>query len=186
MGLYMKRYQENTKLQNVCRFIADMAVVIIAAYAVVSFTCNKCVVMGSSMNPQLSSDDSVLVNKWAYTVFSAKRYDVIAFSNSQDASGTVYVKRVIGLPGEMVQIKDKRVYIDGELLEDDVITTEILTAGLASTQIQLNKGEYFVLGDNRNNSEDSRFAGIGIVDESEIIGEVWLITSPAHKIGFIK
>lgn len=186
MGLYLKRYQENTKLQETCRFAADIILLIIAAFAIVQFTCDKFAVSGSSMNPGLETNDAVLVNRWAYSISEPERYDVIAFANGRNEKETVYIKRVIGLPGETVQIKERKVYINGELLADDVITQDILTAGLAAEQIQLGKGEFFVLGDNRNNSEDSRFAGVGIVESSDIFGKVWLITSPASKIGFVK
>ncbi|MBQ4284703.1 MAG: signal peptidase I [Lachnospira sp.] len=185
MGLYLRRYQENTKLQDTCRFAADILLIIIAAFAIVHFTCDKFVVSGSSMTPVLESDNSVLVNRWSYSLFKPKRYDVIAFANDENSS-TVYIKRIIGLPGENVQIKDKKVYINGNLLEDDVITQEILTAGLASQEIKLDAGEYFVLGDNRNNSEDSRFAGVGLVEDKDILGNVWFITGPAERIGFVK
>lgn len=186
MGLYLRRYQENTKLQETCRFAADIMLIIIAAMAIVNFTCAKYVVSGSSMNPGLEKNNSVLVNKWAYSILKPGRYDVIAFANSDEKGATVYIKRVIGLPGETVQIKDKKVYINGELLEDDVITQDILTAGLAAEEIKLGEGQFFVLGDNRNNSEDSRFAGIGLVDSDDIIGEVWFVTSPANKISMVK
>ncbi len=186
MGLYLKRYQENTKLQSICRFISDILLIIIAAFAIVHFTCDKLVVSGSSMSPGLETDYSVLVNKWSYTIAEPKRYDVVAFADSDTEGATVYIKRVIGLPGEKVQIKDRKVYINGNLLEDDVVTQDILTAGLAASEIQLGNGEYFVLGDNRNNSEDSRFAGVGIVRDDDLLGEVWLITAPASRIGFVK
>lgn len=185
MRLFQRRYQENVKLQTTCKFIADVMLTIIFAYALISFTCDKTEVSGSSMMPQMENGNFVLVNKLAYTVIKPHRYSVIAFF-APNGSGRVYIKRVVGLPGETVQIKDKKVYINGRLLEDDPVKDEILTAGLAGSEITLKEGEYFVLGDNRNSSEDSRFAGVGLIQEQDILGSVWAISSPITKVGLVK
>jgi signal peptidase I len=116
---------------------------------------------------------------------SPKRYDVIAFKTSGTGFDKIYIKRVIGVPGDSVIIKNGKVYINGEELTDDVYTDTILTAGLAANTITLGDDEYFVLGDNRNNSEDSRFSNIGIVKKENIIGSAWLIASPLSRFGFI-
>ena len=111
-----------------------------------------------------------------------------------------YVKRIVGLPGETVQIIDGLVYINGEPLEDDVIygfgltdedgneiePEKIYNAGLASEPVTLGYDEYFVLGDNRNNSEDSRFANVGNVKYSSIIGRIWAVSAPFGRMGLVK
>ena len=95
---------------------------------------------------------------------------------------TTFIKRVIGLPGEHVQIMDGKVYINGSVLEDDGSEDDILTAGLAAGELTLGENEYFVLGDNRNNSEDSRFANVGVVKKDDIVGSVWFIASPMKRM----
>lgn len=96
-----------------------------------------------------------------------------------------YIKRIIGLPGETVQIKDGKIYIDGKILEEDYETTAIEDAGTAAEEIDLGGDEYFVLGDNRKNSEDSRMADIGNVKRSEIEGKAWFVLSTKGNFGFI-
>ena len=91
-------------------------------------------------------------------------------------------QREVGLPGETIQIHDGKVYINGSVLEDDVSEDDILTAGLAAGELTLGENEYFVLGDNRNNSEDSRFANVGVVKKDDIVGSVWFIASPMKRM----
>ena len=97
-----------------------------------------------------------------------------------------HVKRVIGLPGETVQIKEGHIYINGNLLENDINDTYIVTAGITANEIHLAEDEYFCLGDNRNNSEDSRFSSIGMVKKKHVIGKVWMVLQPFEDIRFVK
>ena len=116
------------------------------------------------------------------TFHGPKRYSIIAFHPNGVKTSKIYVKRVIGLPGETIQIHDGKVYINGSVLEDDVSKDDILTAGLAAGELTLGENEYFVLGDNRNNSEDSRFANVGVVKKDDIVGSVWFIVSPMKRM----
>ena len=159
---FQRRYQENTKLLTVCKWIADLLIVILLAYTLTLFLCDRTTISGNSMQPAIENEDTVLLNRIAYSFHGPKRYSIIAFHPNGVKTSKIYVKRVIGLPGETIQIHDGKVYINGELT--------------------LGENEYFVLGDNRNNSEDSRFANVGVVKKDDIVGSVWFIASPMKRM----
>ncbi len=142
--------------------------------------------IGVSMEPTLYNSQEVFINKISYLLFSPGRGDVIVFQPNGNENAHYYIKRVVGLPGETVQIKNGQVYIDGKLLEDDNFD-KIETEGLAETPYLLGEDEFFVLGDNRNNSEDSRSGNIGAVHRDHIIGRAWFCLAKEDVgIGFIK
>ena len=103
-----------------------------------------------------------------------------------ETSKTSYIKRVIGLPGDYVEIKDGAVYINGEKLQEDYETSKIDDVGIVNEKIKLGSDEYFVLGDDRQNSEDSRNANVGNVKYSYIYGKAWFVISPKSHFGFVK
>ena len=181
---FQRRYQENTKLLTVCKWIADLLIVILLAYTLTLFLCDRTTISGNSMQPAIENEDTVLLNRIAYSFHGPKRYSIIAIFIRMGVKNfqKIYVKRVIGLPGETIQIHDGKVYINGSVLEDDVSEDDILTAGLAAGELTLGENEYFVLGDNRNNSEDSRFANVGVVKKDDIVGSVWFIASPMKRM----
>lgn len=127
----------------------------------------------SSMEPAVSSGDIYLINSLVYRVSSPKRGDIIVFRTESDNGSSLHVKRVIGLPGETIQIVNGQVKINGQTHVGDDCPA-ILNAGLAEDPVTLTDHEYFVLGDNRNGSEDSRSASIGNVTDDEIVGKIWL------------
>ena len=121
----------------------------------------------------------------SYKTKDPERFDIIIFKFPDDES-QLFIKRVIGLPGETVQVKDGQVYINGKVYEENGAYQDMTDGGLANSAITLESGEYFVLGDNRNNSEDSRFSDIGNINKKYIVGKIWFTVSPKNKIGFIK
>lgn len=132
--------------------------------------CQSVRVSGSSMEPSYHDGDGLIMEKVSYKVGNPERFDVVVFTRN----GNYYlVKRIIGLPGETVHINpDGEIFIDGRLLEEYYGMEPIDDAGVAENTIILGSDEYFVLGDNRNNSADSRNAGIGNVSIGEISGKI--------------
>lgn len=158
-------------------WIIELAVVIGLAYFVVNFTIERTTMLGVSMSPTLVDQDKIIINKFAYKFNKPERFDIIVFKQSGNEHSYYNIKRIIGLPGETINITDGNVYVNGELLEEPMVIEPITNSGLAAEEITLDKNEYFVLGDNRNNSEDSRFANIGNILSNEIIGKAWIRTN---------
>lgn len=142
--------------------------------------------VGQSMEPTLASGDRVLTNRLIYRLSEPKRGDLVVFKPNGNEKSHYYIKRVVGLPGETVQIQDGFIYIDGEVLIEDIKLDKMNYAGIAEEEIKLGENEYFVLGDNRNASEDSRNAEIGNIEKEDIASRVWFNASWGDKFGFIK
>ncbi|MBQ2800747.1 MAG: signal peptidase I [Lachnospiraceae bacterium] len=151
-----------------------LAIVFVLTYLVVEFVGQRTVVSGSSMESTLSDGNNLIVDKLSYNFKDPERFDIIVFKY-QHEENTYYIKRIIGLPGETVQIdKDGSIFIDGNLLEEDYGNEVILNPGLAEEPFTLGEDEYFVLGDNRNGSTDSRDPLVGAVSEDWILGRAWV------------
>ena len=163
-----------------------IGIVCFVAFVLVLFFGKRVSNVGDSMNPELSNGDIVLVNTLVYNAKNPARGDVIVFKPQGDKTVHSYMKRVIGLPGETVEIKEGILYINGKELQEDYKTTAIKEAGLASAKIKLKKQEYFVLGDNRLSSIDSRSLEVGNVKKTEIEGQAWFVASPMKHFGFVK
>lgn len=142
--------------------------------------------VGQSMEPTLKSGDGVLTNRIIYRLTEPKRGDIVVFKPNGNEKSHYYLKRVIGLPGETVRITDGFIYIDGELLEEKIMLDKIAYAGTAEEDVVLGKDEYFVLGDNRNASEDSRNAEIGNIRKQDIAAKAWFDVNFGGNFGFIQ
>lgn len=173
-------------LKEIATWVAEIAVVLVVAFALVYFVGLRTTVVGQSMQETLEGGDEILINRFLYKVTKPKANDVIVFLPNGNEKSHYYVKRVIGVPGDTVQIKHGAVYVNGELFAEKVETAAIEDPGVAAEEITLGEDEYFVLGDNRNNSEDSRYANIGNVKREYIIGKAWFRVAPLGDIGFIK
>ena len=184
-------YREKKKiniglLKEIAVWIVEILLTIAAAIIMVSFFGFRVSVIGPSMSPTLENGEKVLVNRFVYKLFDPKQNDLIVFQPNGNEKSHYYVKRVIALPGDTVQIKDGKVYVNGELLAESVETEKIENAMMAENVIVVGEDEYFVLGDNRNNSEDSRYASIGNVKKDHITGEAWMVVYPFDRIGLLK
>ena len=171
--------------------MAAAVIVIFLAWLIVRFALKKVSVIGSAMETTLFNGEDVIVNKTSYLIFSPRRESVIAFYPEPEESETiegmddsaVLIRRVIGLPGETVQILDGQIYIDGDVIEEDYEFKAMVSAGLANSKITLGEGEYFVLSDNRNDMDDSRNNSFTKVRRENIIGRVILKLNPFSLIG---
>ena len=175
----------STKSRNITTWIVEI-VIVLALSAVFSYIfCSSVTVLESSMDPTLQAGNRVMINRVSYTVGKIKRGDLIAYTNSDSTDASVHVKRVIGLPGEKIQIRDGLILIDGQTYIEERAFPSMNSGGLAENGVTLGNEEYFVLGDNRNNSEDSRFTDVGNIPARAVMGKVWLIVSPLSSFGFI-
>jgi signal peptidase I len=137
------------------------------------------------MENTLSNGDNLIIDKISYRFRDPERFEVVVFPYKLDEK-TFFIKRVIGLPGETVYIDAKgTIYINGEKLEENYGREVIANPGLASSEITLAEDEYFVLGDNRNNSEDSRFDDVGNIKRSDLIGRAWVRIYPFSEMGAV-
>lgn len=160
-------------------------VVIFLAFVLVFSVGMKISMVGVSMEPALYNGQEVLINRFIYKITSPKRGDVIAFLPNGNQNSHYYLKRIVGLPGESIQIIDGYVYINGERVPEDEYD-KMADYGIAGNEIQLGSDEYFVLGDNRNMSEDSRSGNIGAVKKDTIAGKVWFhLSCDEEGTGFV-
>ena len=190
---------EDKKVRGILNWIFQIAVVLIFGILAGIALFQSVTVQESTMEPTLQVGERFFVNRAVYKVSSPERGDIIVYKTSGSDDAALHIGRVIGLPGETVQIKGGQIYINdelqisngavlinGEVYNENKNFPEISNAGLASDGVSLESGEYFVLGDNRNNSEDSRYGDIGNINKKYIVGKVWFVISPKDKFGFLK
>ncbi len=185
LGILRKKIDES-KYRSVLVWIFQIAVVLVFSVVTAIFFFQTVTMQESAMEPTYQVGQKFFVNRTSYAFGSPKRGDLIVFKTNASDEAALHIRRVIGLPGETVQIKDGQIYIDGDLYKESLDLEEIENEGLAENGVSLQSGEYFVLGDNRNNSEDSRYADIGNVKKRYIVGKLWFVTSPLREIGFVK
>ncbi len=170
--MYKERRINKKLIEDVLAWIISILIAAFLGVVCVYAFGMQTSVVGSSMEPTLSAGQSILLNRVSYQLSAPKRGDIIAFRPNGNINTHLYVKRVIGLPGEEIQIVGGKVYINGNVYMDDV-AQDTPSPGIAAETISLGADEYFVLGDNRKNSEDSRSANIGSVSRGMIEGRVW-------------
>ncbi|MDY2699483.1 MAG: signal peptidase I [Suilimivivens sp.] len=176
----------NRKLKEILSTSLYLLVVLVLTFLVVTYVGQRTQVIGSSMEPMLSDGDNLIVDKISYRFQDPQRFDIIVFP-FQYEENTYYIKRIIGLPGETVYIDENgQIFINDVLLKESYGKEVILDSGRAYEPITLGIDEYFVMGDNRNNSSDSRDPAVGNIHRDELIGKAWVRIWPLNKIGMIK
>lgn len=163
--------------------VKTVVITIIAAILLVQYIAQPVVVDGHSMNDTLYDGERLLIEKITRYYGGLDRYDIVVL-DPENAEGSLYIKRIIGLPGEKLRIDwEGNIYINDKILKDDVYGREtILDPGRAFEEITLGGDEYFVMGDNRNESLDSRFVEVGNVKKKQIVGRVIIQLFPFHKV----
>ena len=175
LSFYEKKEIVNTEiLKEIALWILYTVIAVFIAFFAVYYFGDRISVIGTSMEPGLVSGQNVFVNRLSYRISSPKRGDVIAFYPGGNTDAHPYFKRVVAVPGDVVQILDGELMVNGVPDPDSDEYDKMEDAGIAEEPLTPGTAEYFVLGDNRNNSEDSRSAGIGAVKEATIIGRAWL------------
>lgn len=172
-------------MKELVSWIVFILIVVAASYLIITFVGQRTQVSGSSMETTLSDGDQLIVDKISYRFSDPERYDIVVFPYRYEKN-TYYIKRIIGLPGETVQIVDGYVYINGQLLDEHYGNELMESAGIAEEPVVLGADEYFVLGDNRNNSQDSRAANVGVLHRNELLGKAWIRIWPLENFGVIK
>lgn len=159
-----------------------LLVVLMLTFLIVKYVAVRIEVNGPSMETTLYNQDNLIMQKFSYHFTDPERFDVIVFP-FKHGERIYYIKRVIGLPGETIQIdSDGTIYINDEILEENYGKEVITNPGLASEPIHLRSNEYFVLGDNRNNSSDSRDPSVGNIYRDDIIGKAWFRIYPNFEV----
>ncbi|MGN0325080.1 MAG: signal peptidase I [Lachnospiraceae bacterium] len=188
LSFYHKERKINKKLiKEIGQWIFWGAVMVLVAFVAVFCFGIRTSVIGMSMEPTLCNSQEILIDRFSYFIVGPKRGDVVVFLPNGNENSHYYVKRVVGIPGDTISIQDGQVMIDGLPYEEEGIYDKMESGGIAETAITLGEDEYFVLGDNRNSSEDSRSSNVGIVMRDYIIGRAWFhLSTEDVRPGFIK
>lgn len=163
----------------------DIAVAGIIVYMITTFAFQNMYVVGSSMEPTLKNGEAVLVSKLTYLVKQPNRYDIVAFRHMNMSHEEInFVKRIIGIPGDKIDIIDNMIYVNDEVLQtpiDEYNKDSIIKIGNMSYPITVPKDSYFVLGDNKKSSIDSRYLEVGMIPKKELIGKICVRIWPLWK-----
>lgn len=187
-GLNFSRKRRNMSahvMKEIISWIAHIGIAVFIAFVLVYFVGMRTGVIGVSMENTLYSGQQVLVNRLSYLIFGPKEGDIIVFTPNGNRNTHFYVKRVVATPGDVVCIKDGKLYVNNSIV--DYGYDKIMDAGIAESELTLDLDEYFVMGDNCNNSEDSRSGNIGPVSRDMIEGRAWFgLGKGVSYSGFIK
>lgn len=186
LSFYKKKKKiSQALLREIFSWIFSIALSVFLAGVIVIFLGRSARVVGMSMEPTLENGQQIYIDRFTYILSSPKAGDVGAFLPNGNENSHYYIKRVVAGPGDKVRIADGTLYVNGQ--QSIWVTERVLDAGIAENELILGSREYFCIGDNPNNSEDSRSANIGPVDEDDIVGKAWFhLKSSTEGMGFIK
>lgn len=176
--------KKKSKIKEVLSWILYLIVIVGITFFIITFVGQRTKVSGHSMENTLQDGDNLIVEKLSYRFSDPKRFDIVVFPYRKQPE-VFYIKRIIGLPGETIQIQDGDIYINGEKLDEDFGKEIIIEPGIAYQPLTLGEDEYFVMGDNRNNSADSRVKDVGPIHRDEFVGRAWMRIWPLNKIGVL-
>lgn len=176
---------EKSILRELGSWLLYLLFVLVFSYVIITYVGQRTRVDGQSMETTLYNNDNLLVDKLSYRFRDPKRFEIVVFPY-QYRENTYYIKRIIGLPGETVQVIDGYVYIDGEQLDEHYGNELMENPGIAAEPLMLEEDQYFVIGDNRNHSSDSRDPSVGVIRRENLLGRAWIRIWPFERFGAIK
>lgn len=187
-GLSFRRKRRKVTLtaaKSMALFIGEIVITLFIAFVIVYCAGMQVTMVGNSMEDTLEDGETVLVNRFTYNLTDPKAGDVVVFLPNGNEKSHYYIKRVVAVPGDTVQIRDGVLYVNGEMFDDED-TEAIRNPGLAEEEITVGENEFFVLGDNRNSSEDSRYANIGNIQKDYIVGKAWFYIDSIQDMGRVR
>lgn len=177
--------KEKSITYEILTWIRDLGIIILVVLFVTTFVGEKTRVKGDSMETNIHDGDNLILNKVTYRFSDPERFDIVVFPYEKDPSLN-YIKRIIGLPGEEVDLADGKIIINGEILEENYGREEIRILGDQSFPLIVPEGEYFVMGDNRNDSCDSRYKDVGTIPKEKFLGKTWIRIWPLSDFGVVE
>jgi len=179
-----KKKRISSGIISLLKTVLFILFVLLICYFMVNYVFRRTVVHNVSMQNTLFEGDNIIMDEITYNLSDPQRYDIICFKSYREKD--LLIKRVIGLPGENIRISDGIIYINDKEIRDVKGLSKIENAGIAENGITLEDNEYFVIGDNRDESIDSRSTDVGNVKRREILGKATMIIWPLDHIGVIK
>ena len=181
----MRAFLQHKVVKNIIEWLLAIALAVLFFLVIRTFVVRVASVTGPSMEPTLIQGDMVLLNRFNFLFSSPRIGDIVAFTPNEDDPSRFYIKRIVAGPGDIVDLRDSFFYVNDVRLEDVFSHDEIRTGWTLTFPFEVEEGRYFVLGDNRNASRDSRFADVGTVSVDAMVGRVSLRIWPMGRFGSV-